>query len=138
MSISHQCWEKFWKVRTKITDDDGNIQQVKPVWEVFKKKGEKSERARNESNDDSSSSEDSTSESEGENQYEDTETSCIVKCSYVAVIRTGDKFPYYLVKLTKDPFFTNKCIKDDYGHFIPANTKVIEGHYYEVFKDKRR
>lgn len=131
------CYDKDYENCIYLDDPKfvGNIQQVKPVWEVFKKKGEKSARARNESNDDSSSSEDSDSESEDEIQYEETEASCIVKCSDVAVIRTGDKFPYYLVKLTKDPFCTNECIKDDYGHFIPANTKVIEGHYYEVFKE---
>ena len=41
-----------------------------------------------------------------------------------------------LAKLSKDPS-TNESVKDDYGHYIPANTKVIEGNYYEIFKETR-
>ena len=46
-------------------------------------------------------------------------------------------FPYYLVKLSKDPFRTSKSVKDDYGYYIPANTKVIEGNYLEIFKETK-
>ena len=46
-------------------------------------------------------------------------------------------FPYYLVKLSKDPFRTSKSVKDDYGYYLPANTKVIEGNYLEIFKETK-
>ena len=44
---------------------------------------------------------------------------------------------FILVKLSKDPFTTTESVKDDYGHYIPANTKVIEGNYLEIFKETR-
>ena len=50
---------------------------------------------------------------------------------------TGDGFPYYLVKLSKDPFTTTESVKDDYGHYISANIKVIEGDYLEIFKETK-
>ena len=40
-------------------------------------------------------------------------------------------FPYYLVKLNKDPFTTTECVKDEHGHYIP---KIIERNYYKIFK----
>ena len=42
------------------------------------------------------------------------------------------------MKLSKDPFRTTKSVKDDYGHYIPANTKVIEGNYLEIFKETKQ
>ena len=50
---------------------------------------------------------------------------------------TGHGFPYYLVKLSKDPFTTTESVKDDYGHYISANIKVIEGNYLEIFKETK-
>ena len=85
----------------------------------------------------SSSSEDSAGESEEEIDYEETEASCIAKCHDVAIVGIGDGFSYYLVKLSKDPFTTTESVKDDYGHYIPANTKVIEGNYLEIFKETK-
>ena len=86
---------------------------------------------------DSGSSEDSASESEEEIDYEETEASCIVKCHDVAVVCTGDGFPYYLVKVSRDPFITTECVKDDYGHYILTNKEVIEGNYYKIFKETK-
>ena len=50
------------------------------------------------------------------------------------MIRTGDDFPYYLVKLKKDLYLTDSNIKDDYGQIFPPMTKVIVRNYYEHFK----
>ena len=50
------------------------------------------------------------------------------------MFRTGDDFPYYFVKLKKDPFLTDGNTKDDCGQTFPPMTKVIVGHYYEHFK----
>ena len=41
------------------------------------------------------------------------------------------------MKLSKDPFTITESVKDDYGHYIPANTKVIEENYLEIFKETK-
>ena len=41
------------------------------------------------------------------------------------------------MKLSKDPFTTTESVKDDYGHYIPAYIKVIEGNYSEIFKETK-
>ena len=65
------------------------------------------------------------------------QASCIVKCHDVVVVCTGDGCPYYLVKLSKNHFTTTESVKDGYRHNIPANTKVIEGNYLEIFKETK-
>ena len=114
-----------------------NKDQVRPIWDTFEEKGEGSAKVKKNKDKCSSSSVDSASESEEEIDYEETEASCVVKCHDVAVLCTGDGFPCYLVKLSKDPFTTNESVKDDYGHYIPTNTKVIEGNYLEIFKETK-
>ena len=76
-----------------------NKDQVRPIWHTFKEKGVGSAKVKENKDKYSSSGEDSASESEEEINYEETEASCIVKCHDVAVVCTGDGFPYYLVKL---------------------------------------
>ena len=110
----------------KFVDNKG---QMRPIWHTFKEKGEGSAKVKENKDKYSSSSEDSASESEEEIDYEQTEASCIVKCHDVAAVCTQDGFSYYLVKLSKDPFTTTESVKNDYGHYIPANIKVIEGNY---------
>ena len=114
-----------------------NKDQVRPIWHTFKEKRETSAKVREYKDIDSSSSEDSISESEEEIEFEETEVSYIVKCHDVTVVCTGDGFPYYLVKLSKDPFTTTECVKDDYVHYILTYTKIIEGNYYEIFKETK-
>ena len=38
---------------------------------------------------------------------------------------TGDHFPYYLVKLKKDPFLTDSNTKDDYGQTFAQWQKLL-------------
>ena len=76
-----------------------NKDQVRPIWHTFKEKGVGSAKVKENKDKYSSSGEDSASESEEEINYAETEASCIVKCHDVAVVCTGDGFPYYLVKL---------------------------------------
>ena len=66
------------------------------------------------------------------------QTSCIVKCHDVVLICTGNGFPYDLMNLSKDPFTTTECVKDDNGHYILVNTKVLEGDYYKIFKETKK
>ena len=80
------------------------------------------------------SSEDDSSDSEKEIEYDETETSSLVKCNDIAVIQTSDDFPYYLVKLKKDLFLTDSNTKDDHGQTFPTMIKIIVGNYYEHFK----
>ena len=116
----------------------GNNDQIRAIWHTFEEKGEGSAKVKENKYKYSSSSENSASESEEEIDYKETEASCIAKCHDVAVVCTGDGFSYYLVKLSKDPFTTTESVKDDYGHYIPANTKVIEGNYLEIFKETKQ
>ena len=114
-----------------------NKDQVRAIWHTFQENGEKSAKVKGNKDKYSSSSEDSACESKEEIDYEETEASYIAKCHDVTVACTGDGFPYYLVELSKDPFRTTESVKDDYGHYIPANTKVIEGNYLEIFKETK-
>ena len=61
-----------------------------------------------ESND---SNEDDSSGSEEEIEYDETQPSSHLKCNDIAVIRTGNDFPYYFLKLNKNPFLTNGMLK---------------------------
>ena len=49
----------------------------------------------------------------------------------IAVIKTGDDHPYYLLKLTKDPYKTTSLTTDGYGHEFPPLHRVVEGNYLE-------
>ena len=100
-----------------------NKDQVRLIWHAFREKGERSAKVREDKAKYSSSSEDSASESEKEIDYEETDRLYFVKCHDAVAVFIGEGFPYYLVKLSKDPFTTTECVKDDYGHYIPANTK---------------
>ena len=53
----------------------------------------------------------------------------------IAVIKTGDDHPYYLLKLTSSPYETVSEITDDYRHTFPPYHRVVEGNYLEVFKE---
>ena len=54
---------------------------------------------------------------------------------YIAVIKTGDDFPYYLLKLSEAPFETTDTVLDDYNHSFPPNHRVVKGNYLEMHKD---
>ena len=101
------------------------------MWHTVKEKGERSEKDKIRIN---IATVDSASESEEQIHYKTTEASCVVKCHDVTIVCAEDRFPYYLVELSKDPF-TTESVKDDSGHYIPVNTKVIEGNYYGIFKE---
>ena len=65
------------------------------------------------------------------------QASCIVKCHDVVAVCTGDGFPYYLVKLSKDHFTTTESVKDNYGHNISAKKK-IKGITWKFSKKQRK
>ena len=82
---------------------------------TYFKKGDEKNAQNIESND---ISEDDSRDSEEEIEYE-TKASLLVKCNDIAVIQTGDDFPYYLVKLKKDLFLTDSNTKVDYSQTFP-------------------
>ena len=89
-----------------------------------------------------SSNEDPVSDSDDESDHDEmyfaeTEASLLIKTDDIAVIKTGDDFPYYLLKLTCEPYTTEANEKDDYNHTFPINHKVVKGHYMEVFKETK-
>ena len=59
-------------------------------------------------------------------------TSFVVKTHYVVVVCGRDWFPYFPL------ISTAEYVKDDYGHYISANTKIIEGNYDKFFKNQRK
>ena len=52
----------------------------------------------------------------------------------MAVIKTGDDHPYYLLKVTS-LFETKAETTDDYQHIFPPAHWVVEGHYLEIYKE---
>ena len=52
----------------------------------------------------------------------------------IAVIKTCDDHPYYVLKSTKELYQTEELMSDDYGHDFPPLHHIIEGHYLELHK----
>ena len=65
------------------------------------------------------------------------EASRLIQEGDIAVIKTGDDHPYYLLKLLRDPFETEATISDDYNHEFPPFLRVVEGNYFELHKSWR-
>ena len=66
----------------------------------------------------------------------ETEAATFIVKGDIAVIKTGDDHPYYLLKLTSSPYERVSEITDDYRHtFLPYH-RVVEGNYLEVFKER--
>ena len=56
----------------------------------------------------------------------------IIVSGDIALIKTGDNHPYYLLKLTKDLYVMEDVVSDDYGNVNPPPHRVVEGHYLEI------
>ena len=97
-----------------------------------KKKGKQSD----ESDDDDycDLDEDEMNERESE-EYFESDASKVIISGDIALIKTGDHHPYYLLKLIKDPYVTEDIVSDDYGHLVPPLHRVVEGHYLEIHKN---
>lgn len=52
----------------------------------------------------------------------------------VAVIKTGDAHPYYLLKVTS-LFETKAETTDDFRHTFRSAHRVVKGHYLEIYKE---
>ena len=74
-------------------------------------------------------------EYEEEWEWKETEAAQLIEKGDIAVIKTGDDYPYYLLKLTDPPFVTTDNVVDDYNHEFPANHRVVKGNYLEVQKE---
>ena len=70
-------------------------------------------------------------------EYFESEASKLILKGDIAVIKTGDDHPYYLLKLTKDPYETQETITDSYNHYFPLYHRVIEGNYLELHKEQK-
>ena len=66
-----------------------------------------------------------------------TEASILVKTNNIAVIKASDNYPYYLLKLTCEPYTTETNEEDDCNHTSLINHEVVKGHYMEVFKETK-
>ena len=52
----------------------------------------------------------------------------------MAVIKTGDDHPYYLLKVTC-LFETKAETTDDHCYTFPPAHQVVEGHYLKIYKE---
>ena len=66
-------------------------------------------------------------------EFMESEASKLIKGD-IALIKTGDDHPYYLLKLSNDPYETEGVVSDDYNHDFPPLHRVVEGHYLEMHK----
>ena len=76
-------------------------------------------------------------ESDDEVFFTKTEASLLIKTNNITVIKASDNCPYYLLKLTCEPYTTETNEKDDCNHTSLINHKVVKGHYLEVFKEMK-
>ena len=70
-------------------------------------------------------------------EYFKSEASKLILKGDIAVIKTGDDHPYYLLKLTKDPYETQETITDSYNYKFPPYHTAIEGNYLELHKEQK-
>ena len=56
---------------------------------------------------------------------------------WYSFVKTGNDYPYYLVKLICDPFTTKSETKNDYNHTYPPEDKTVIGNYLEIHKDTK-
>ena len=70
-------------------------------------------------------------------EYFKSEASKLILKGDIAVIKTGDDHPYYLLKLRKDLYETQEIITDSYNHKSPLYHRVIQGNYQELHKEQK-
>lgn len=73
--------------------------------------------------------------------FTETEASILIKKGDIAVIKSQDDYPYYLLKMLKDPFEVETFLKGDYNHEFPPYQRVtwkltwkFIGSYLEAYK----
>ena len=64
-------------------------------------------------------------------EFMESEASKLIQSGDMALIKTGDDHPYYLLKLTREPYETESAVVDDYGHDFPPLHRIVEGNYLE-------
>ena len=77
---------------------------------------------------------DENEQTEWDEMFIETEASKHIQEGDVAVTKTGDDHPYYLLKVTS-LFETKAETTDDYRHTFPPAHRVVEGHYLEIYKE---
>ena len=97
-----------------------------------KKEQKKREKASVEEEDEFDLDEDE--QNEWEEMFIETEASKYIQQGDVAVIKTGDDHPYYLLKVTS-LFETESEVTDDYRHTFPPAHRVVEDHYLEIHRE---
>ena len=55
----------------------------------------------------------------------------------IVIVKTGDDYSYYLVKLICDPFTTESETKHDYNHTYHPEHRTVIGNYLEIHKDTK-
>ena len=73
---------------------------------------------------------------EWDKMFIETEASKHIQEGDVAVIKTGDDHPYYLLKVTS-LFKTKAETTDNYRHTSPPAHWVVEGPYLEIYKENQ-
>ena len=71
---------------------------------------------------------------EWDEMFIETEASKHIQEGDVAVIKTGDDHPYYLLKVTC-LFETKAETTDDHCYTFPPAHQVVEGHYLKIYKE---
>ena len=71
---------------------------------------------------------------EQDEMFIETETSKHIQEDDVAVMKTSDDHPYYLLKVTS-LFKTKAETRGDYRHTFPPGHRVVEGHYLEIYNE---
>ena len=99
---------------------------------VFQVEGKRKKKLVTGAEDDSSTdlNEDEIQEREQE-EFMESEASKVIQSGDIALIKTGDDHPYYLLKLTTEPYETESAVVDDYGHDFPPLHRIVEGNYLE-------
>ena len=61
-----------------------------------------------------------------------TEASHMISSCDIALVKTGNDYPYYLVELICYQFTTESETKDHYNHTHPPEHRIVIGNYLEI------
>ena len=98
---------------------------------VFQVGGKKKRKAATDEDEKTDDLNDDEIEEREQEEFMETEAAKLIQDGDIALIKTGDSHPYYLLKLKKAPYVTESEVADDYGNNFPPLHHIIEGNYLE-------
>ena len=129
------CLKGQYKECESLAEFSSYPQQITMQKHKFVIKSSK-KKSGDETDDDETNELDEEEQAEWEEEYIETEASKFIQEGDIAIIKTGDDYQYYLLKLTSNPYELQELTTDDYNHKFPPFHRVVAGNYLEIHKEQ--